>query len=185
MKYFLAAVLGSTLVFLVGCQFSPKTPDEMLLEAIAQKDHLEVAAALEAGADPNVRNSNGRSALRLAISAGRPKIVEQLVKAGVDVTRDKPLLRAAEFFSRSNIETLVLAGAEVNVTDHVGRTPLYSAAIRGDASAVSLLLEHGADPNAANIHGNTPLTGAKRQGHLEVVIILEEAGAKEPPTDSQ
>ena len=41
-------------------------------------------------------------------------------------------------------ELLLHLGAEVNVTDENGRTPLWWAIVRGEMEMVEMLLKHGA-----------------------------------------
>ena len=48
------------------------------------------------------------------------------------------------------------AGANPNVRQQGGYTPLHGAAHNGDAELVQLLLDHGADPAAPNDDGKTP-----------------------------
>src|SRR5439155_9429216 len=52
------------------------------------------------------------------------------------------------------------AGADVNVTDEDGITPLISAIINGHYDVAGVLLEKGADPNIADRTGRTPLYSA-------------------------
>jgi ankyrin repeat protein len=54
----------------------------------------------------------------------------------------------------------VAEGANVDVLDAFGQTPLYLAAERGNTVAVRWLLQHGADPGVANDVGWTPYAAA-------------------------
>ena len=70
-------------------------------------------------------------------------------------------------------------GANVNLKQVEGRTPLYQAASLGNGAAiVRQLLAAGADPNVAMINGRTPLMAAAGRGDVEVMQILVAAGAK-------
>ena len=72
---------------------------------------------------------------------------------------------------------LIERGANVNVVDKLGMTPLLWAASMdfGDSAMIELLLESGARPEARSRDGLTALELARRYGHAEVVPVL--AGA--------
>ncbi|CAI9278135.1 unnamed protein product [Lactuca saligna] len=55
------------------------------------------------------------------------------------------------------IELLLQYGANVNVPDSRGQTPLHHCILRGKSAFARLLLTRGADPHAANGAGKTPL----------------------------
>ena len=88
---------------------------------------------LRNGADPDLRDSRGRSPLMYSVLTGH----------GV-------------------LETLLNHGADPNLGDSEGRTPLTLAVIdtEADAGIIETLLEHGADPNVRDNSGFTPLTWA-------------------------
>jgi ankyrin repeat protein len=77
---------------------------------------------------------------------------------------------------------LVDRGADVNVPDGQGMTPLMSAALSGNPEVVRLLLSKGADANASNKKRKGKLTAleiAKFKKNDAIVKLLEESGAKE------
>jgi ankyrin repeat protein len=53
------------------------------------------------------------------------------------------------------VARLLAAGADPNVKDLDGETPLHIAAEQCNADIAELLLKHGADPNARDEHGFT------------------------------
>jgi len=73
------------------------------------------------------------------------------------------------------------AGAEVNVPDASGNTPLMWGAYTeyGDASVVNTILAAGAGVNQVNKMGETALSWAIRRGETPVVAALRKAGARE------
>jgi len=75
------------------------------------------------------------------------------------------------------VKLLLEHGADPNVKNRDGKTPLHNAASEGHLEVVKLLLERGADPNVKDDDGNTPLHNAAWRGHLEVVKLLLEHGA--------
>jgi ankyrin repeat protein len=72
-------------------------------------------------------------------------------------------------------KTLSSASKSVNGKGPAGATPLFYAALYGDASAVKLLLDAGADPNIRNDAGASALMWAA--GDLEKVRLLVDHGA--------
>jgi hypothetical protein len=97
-------------------------------------EHGRVAAArllLEAGADPNVRDAYGNSALALACKAERAvPTARLLLDAGAEpdpVRGAVPLHRAIELGRLDLVRLLVARGADVNRKNAEGRTPLFLA----------------------------------------------------------
>ena len=128
--------------------FGGATP---LMYAALYGDSESVRLLLERGADPNIKNDAGATALMWAVD---------------DAEKTRLLLER---------------GADVNAKSENGRTPLLIAARRfGSAAVVKLLLERGADPSvkSADIFGDiTPLTEAARMGDAQVMRMLIERGA--------
>ena len=96
-----------------------------------------------------------------------------------------PILAAAgiseDFYSaiRNNdlkhLESLVRDGADVNVKDSKGETPLMYAAVAGSPEAMRFLVDHGADVNARNEIGATALIWSATD--LAKVRLLVDHGA--------
>ena len=91
---------------------------------------------------------------------------------------DEHLLMAAYAGNSSDTKYLVTrGGADVDVKDRDGQTPLILAALRGHVKVVEFLVDHGADVEAENRKGQTPLSNAAANGRLEVVRFLVRRGA--------
>jgi ankyrin repeat protein len=55
------------------------------------------------------------------------------------------------------VECLLEAGAEINLIDILGQSPLFAASISGHYEYVKCFLSSGADINLCDINGQSPL----------------------------
>ena len=97
-------------------------------------------------------------------------------------------LTSAVFGSRvGRVASLLRRGAPVNGTDKNGTTPLYKAAVQGEAEIVRVLLEAGADPNleSGGESEGTPLCAAAAWGRAEIVRLLIQHGADPNAVESE
>uniref|UniRef100_A0A8C0QLP9 Poly [ADP-ribose] polymerase n=1 Tax=Chelonoidis abingdonii TaxID=106734 RepID=A0A8C0QLP9_CHEAB len=125
---------------------------------------------LQHGADPNIRNTDGKSALDLADPSAKAVLTGEYKK--------DELLEAAR---SGNEEKLMALLTPLNVNCHAsdGRksTPLHLAAGYNRVRIVQLLLQHGADVHAKDKGGLVPLHNACSYGHFEVTELLLKHGA--------
>ena len=73
--------------------------------------------------------------------------------------RDQGAVVAAAYKSPAAAGALVDGGADPNVADRAGNTPLHTAAQAGDVELVKKLLAKGANPNARTAKGAEPTCG--------------------------
>lgn len=190
-----------------------KTP----LFAAAAKGHASVIRVLLAHeADINARDDWGGTPLHRAAGEGETRAAEALLEAGADVDaldsyQRTPLCWAVDRDGTSRWSTpfrwdrhetvestrvvvlLLLRGANPNVSDRNGGTPLHWAAERGNADIARALLAKGAKVDATMDSvkwvarpaggkstggpGQTPLHIAARTGDAAFVALLLAAGA--------
>jgi len=79
------------------------------------------------------------------------------------------------------VKLLISQGADVNVKDSAGQTPLNYAARKGHKEIVELLLANGADVNARDRMSKTPVEHAMGGNHREIVQLLISKGADISP----
>ena len=73
----------------------------------------------------------------------------------------------------AGIRCLLENGAEPNVVDDIGRTPMHIIAQKGiGKNQVQLLIEHGGDVNARDADGQTPLDAARQAKKKSVANFL-------------
>jgi len=148
------------------------------LHAAARERHVDVCDLLiRAGADVNARvNSSSKTPLDLARSPATAELL--LIHGAARGAELGPLLH--QVVHKGDVECaeeLLRNGADPNLRDGWGRTPLHLCfdniqIYPTDMGMLMLLLEHGADPNAQDRFGYTPLHMAVNAGNLEAVEML-------------
>ena len=98
---------------------------------------------------------------------------------------ESPLLAA---FVKDDIDialSLLRRGAEVNVLDKSGTSPLHRASRSGRIDIMHLLLKNNADVNLRSTLGNTPLRLASFAGEVEASRLLLQWGADANTLDEE
>lgn len=126
----------------------------LFFAAVNSKNSDKCAVLLEAGADANAKTTYNRHT-PFQYAAG--------VNPCVDILR-----------------LLIKAGADVNHSDHIGRTSLMDAVRWNTPEVVSFLLEQGADANKQDYEGESALTLSATCDQWDKMIPLLLKGGADP-----
>jgi ankyrin repeat protein len=145
-----------------------------------------VTILLKHGAAIDAPSDRG-TPLQLSACVGSVKCAEALLAAGANPNArcQKALesaLGIAAFESHGKVVKVLLEyGADVNLADGFGQTPLMQAAKKGHFDICKDLLDHHADTNAQSTTGSNAVARAAHHGHEEIVNLLLERGASGTP----
>ena len=141
-----------------------------------EKGNLPIVKMLvEAGAEVRAIDKYGYACLVLAAVYGHTETVRFLVSlpdvdmSHVDKYGNTVVIYAAELTHPGTMEVLIDAGADIEVKDNVGRSPLLLARKLG---VVEVLVRAGADVCVTDDEGDTCLMLAAHFGHTETVRAL-------------
>jgi Ankyrin repeats (many copies) len=134
-------------------------------------DYHAVVALIEAGADIELKDRDGRTPLINAVSVDYYlPLIEYLLEKGANINaQDKAGWSALHFCAQDNkielAEFLIKNGATVDIKDQYGATPLMNAAttcyelmVKNDpnpGAMIQFLQKNGADKNIKNKEGVT------------------------------
>jgi uncharacterized protein len=167
-------------------------PDVALIEAVQNGQVQAALNALDAGANPHQLPLTGakdqRSLMTIASAMSDLRLLRALISKGVEVNAFyaglNPLLAATRdsWHGRSEAVTMLITnGANTQVADAAGNTPLHHAMRSTDAAVAALLLDAGADKEAVNSEGYTPLALACQAANWRVARYMLERKAKVEP----
>ncbi len=159
--------------------------DSPVADAAMRGDAEAVETLIARGADVNVPQGDGMTALHWAAERADAALVRILLEAGaaVDaVTRIgdyTPLHLAAKAGSADAVEALLEAGGDPHVVTETGAvTAVHFAAGAGSADAIASLAGRGAEVDARESErGQTPLMFAAANGRVDAVRALLTLGA--------
>lgn len=174
----------------VNLYFNGTTP---IIKAVEGGFKEAIEFLIAEGADLEVKDKDGDTALHTAINWLRVEVVELLIKAGADLTslagNGRTALTSAvknqiadiDFSTKKKkiIEILLEAGVDVNGKNADGTFTLWHLAEYGNLHFIEKAVEKDADVNICNENG-MPLIhhlAVKARGYEEIIDTLIKAGA--------
>jgi len=125
---------------------------------------IALVAAVVLSISLAIRDQKDKNALFSAAGVGELKKVQSLVNRGVQINEASskhfgwtPLICAVYHNKANVVRYLLEAGADANMADKNGKTPLMWATVNGDegVDALKELIAHGADLHAKDKSGET------------------------------
>ncbi|MCC6242068.1 MAG: ankyrin repeat domain-containing protein [Gemmatimonadaceae bacterium] len=155
-----------------------------LVAAAASGDAATVRAMMARGADVNVAQGDGMTAVHWAAERGDAALASALLKAGAKTdakTRNggyTPLHIASRAGAGAVVKALLAAGADAKTPTSTGASALHLAAASSGVDAVQALLNAKVDPNTRETSwGQTPLMFAASANRPDAVRALLKGGA--------
>ena len=184
---------------LISIYYGQAAIRDLLLSRGAELNIFEAAAAgqlsrletLEKSAPGAIHtfSHDGFTPLHLTAFFGQPEAVKFLLARGADVNATsknasalRPIHSAVAHRGDGGValgiaQMLVASGADINVAQQGGWTPLHAAAFHGHTAMVEFLLAHGADVGLKADNAKTALAMATEKGHNDAAALLRKRGA--------
>ena len=153
-------------------------------DAAMHGDLATVRSLLRQGANVNVAQGDGMTALHWAAERGDTTMAAELLRAKANV---RAVTRIGEYTALhiaakgghgAIVKAMLKAGSDPRVATSSGATSLHFAAASGDTASVNALVERGVDLNARESEwGQTPLVFAATMGRADAIRALLKAGA--------
>lgn len=157
------------------------------LVAHANVEAETITIFIDLGLDPNAQNKKGESVLHyLAEYPNTLKALETALQAGADPNLrshlgQSPIYHtiARQFTGEKTISLLAKYGANLDIVDAKGNSPLHLAAHQNREQALIQLLKEGADPKLKDNAGKTAYDIALEKGHLTLAKQIKEDAEKD------
>lgn len=152
---------------------------EEFFMAALNGDLNKIHKAISNGTNPDIIDTEQRTALLLASYNGHSEIVKLLIKKGANVNHADVNNRTALMFAATGpfeqtVIALLKAGANINTADNIENfTPLMFAASEGQTAIVKILLDNGADKKMLDIDGDNAYNFALANKHTETAELLK------------
>lgn len=137
--------------------------------------------------DVNQRNSEGNTALYMAVMKNRKAVGEMLLEKNADIfiknTKNKSPLSLA-LNAGGSLMNWLITDKTIRDTDGSGNTALFYAAEWELKDAIKHLVDKGAEPDAKNANGETPIFSAAKVNNTEILDQLVKYGCNVKTRDN-
>ncbi len=183
----LAAALAGAMVLAAPAQ-AQYSDQYLFLKAVKEKDGDKIVELLSTPGSTLVNSrdlTTGESGLHIAVARRDLLWVKFLLqqKANPNIRDNKnvtPLVLASQLGFIDGADALIAAGAQVDIPNSTGETPLIAAVHKRDFQIMRLLLKAGADPDRTDNSGRTARDYAKLDGPNSQ--LLSEIETNQKPT---
>lgn len=158
---------------------------EMMFDSVTQGNDIRAAGLLALGVSPELQDKKGDFLLHIAVKNGHSNIIYPLLKFGADINsanklKLRPIHVAASHVNFEILQVLIDEGADPNVKDMHGKTPLHrlcsqSQVIADDNQQTQLvkkLLDQGVDPLEKDKLGTSSYDLAKKWNAKKITDLM-------------
>jgi ankyrin repeat protein len=163
-------------------------PGDTVLHAASEGGHAEIVEFLiQNGADVNIHDGSNNTPLYDALTAsdfteGHKRVAEILLSNGADINayngeerRYETALHSVAGWQMERVIFILNKGADINIRDYNGNTPLLNAVVSGKEDIVKFLLSKGAKKNIKNNHGYGPIEAALEFRRKDIADLIQQA----------
>lgn len=150
------------------------------MRAVAIGDQKSFEILLKRKPDLEAKNSQGDTALVMAIANDQDQLALQLIQAGADIKvlggieKNNLVYMAASVNAKKTLQELVKRAPEqINVQNKKGDTALHVAAKYGTDEIIRILLKAGAKKDIRNNENKKPLDLAKEIQNDAAIKLLK------------
>ncbi|XP_072007198.1 uncharacterized protein [Engystomops pustulosus] len=171
----------------------PNKSGALCLHAAARRGHSAVVKALlQKGAQVDARTKENYTALHIAVENCKAPVVQTLLGFGAQVqpkggkNQETPLHIAARIKDGEKVaEILLKSGADVNMEQADGETPMHVAAQFGNIKMIRALMEEGGEVTRQSQARESVLHTAVRHCHLPILeVILHHLTSERSPDEA-
>ncbi|CAG5119950.1 unnamed protein product [Candidula unifasciata] len=157
------------------------------LHLACSRGHVDIVTLLvqQCAHINSCRSETGENALHVTATTSHIDVMQVLLDNGGDINAttkqnkggDTPLHKAVESDQPDMVEYLCQRGAQLNVSNLLGKCPIHIASEKGFLLSVSILIHYGASLEVTDAHIRTPLHSAIVENQTSVVKLLVDEGA--------